>query len=147
MLRGRDINIQRVSSPERRAEAERFVAEGKRWMLIQTWRPLKTLRRDPLALCDALTYDLSDWRHRVYNIPGHPGNANLSHPEAEDKHQWYYMHEMTPDEMFVFKGCDSRMGEPGLTAYTGAHVSVVLPDSADKPPRESIENRFIAFWE
>lgn len=131
----------------RRATAERLVAAGARWMLVQTWRPLRTVRRDPLALCDALSYNHADWRWRVPEVAGLTGNGILAHPGAEERHRWYYMHEMTPEEIFVFKGGDSRMGEPGLTGYTGAHTSVILPDSADAPPRESIEQRLIALWE
>lgn len=54
---------------------------------------------------------------------------------------------MKPNEMFLFKGCDSRQGEPGFTGYAGAHTAIVLPDSQDQPPRESIEARFFCLWE
>lgn len=57
------------------------------------------------------------------------------------------MHDMKPNEMFLFKGCDSRQGETGFTGYAGAHTAIVLPDSQDQPPRESIEARFFCFWD
>lgn len=140
------VKSQVVDQTGHRAEVDRLTASGCRWMMVQTWRPLKTVDKDPLALCDALTYDHSDWRHRI-SAPPLPGIGVLAHPEKEEKHKWYYVHEMKPNEIFVFKGGDSRMGEPGLTGYTGAHTSFILPGSEDKPPRESIESRFIAFWE
>lgn len=54
---------------------------------------------------------------------------------------------MAPNEMFVFKGCDSKQGEPGFTGYAGAHIAFVLPDSEDKPMRENIEAHCLCFWD
>jgi hypothetical protein len=112
----------------------------------QIWKPLKTLKRDPLALCDSSTLSKEDWRFRQTEDPN-ISYSLLAHPEKEEKHKWYYVHEMKPNEMFLFKGCDIRQGEPGFTGYAGAHTAIVLPDSQDQPPRESIEARFFCLWE
>lgn len=42
------------------AEAEQVVNAGKRWGIINLWRPLKPVQRDPLCLCDARTVDKED---------------------------------------------------------------------------------------
>lgn len=126
-------------------EAKKVAAIATRWSGTQIWKPLKTLDRDPLALCDARSYDFSEWRLRTTADPKISFPV-LTHGDAEEKHKWYYLHEMNPNEMFVFKGADSRQGEPGFTGYTGAHTAFILPDSEDKPPRESIEARFLCFW-
>lgn len=73
-----------------------------------------TLVRDPLALCDSSTLSQEDWRFRQAEDPN-ISYSLLAHPEKEEKHAWYYVHEMKPNEMFLFKGCDSRQGEPSFT--------------------------------
>lgn len=129
-----------------REELQRAAKSASRWAFVQIWKPLKTLVRDPLALCDSSTLSKEDWRFRQADDPN-ISYSLLAHPEKEEKHAWYYVHEMKPNEMFLFKGCDSRQGEPGFTGYAGAHTAIVLPDSQDKPPRESIEARFFCLWE
>ncbi|KAL2281632.1 hypothetical protein FJTKL_11520 [Diaporthe vaccinii] len=129
-----------------REELQRAAKSASRWAFVQIWKPLKTLVRDPLALCDSSTLSKEDWRFRQAEDPN-ISYSLLTHPEKEEKHAWYYVHEMKPNEMFLFKGCDSRQGEPGFTGYAGAHTAIVLPDSQDKPPRESIEARFFCLWE
>lgn len=41
-------------------EATTIQASGKRWGIINLWRPLKTVHRDPLCICDARTVEAQD---------------------------------------------------------------------------------------
>ncbi|KAG8167019.1 hypothetical protein KVR01_002708 [Diaporthe batatas] len=129
-----------------REELKKAAESASRWAFLQIWKPLKTLKREPLALCDSSTLSQEDWRFRQAEDPRIMYSL-LAHTEKEEKHKWYYVHEMNPNEMFLFKGCDSRQGEPGFTGYAGAHTAFALPDSQDQPPRESIEARFFCLWE
>ncbi|PPJ53265.1 hypothetical protein CBER1_11810 [Cercospora berteroae] len=115
---------------------------SSRWAIIQIWKPLRLVQRDPLAVCDALSYDFEDWRLRIVPAPS-TGYSVLTHPEGQEKHRWYYASAMTPDQMILFKGCDSRQD---ITGRSGAHTAITLPNSEGKPPRESIEARFLCFW-
>ena len=67
-----------------------------------------------------------------YNLQYNPG------------HRWYWMPRMQPDEVFVFKLCDS---DRSRIQHTG-HTAVDDPTAAaDARPRESIEIRTISFFE
>ncbi|KAI3390228.1 hypothetical protein diail_11843, partial [Diaporthe ilicicola] len=92
---------------DKREELKQASTSASRWAFVQIWKPLKTLMRDPLALCDSTTLSMDDWRFRQTGDPN-IAYSLLAHPEKEEKHAWYYIHEMTPNEMFLFKGADSR---------------------------------------
>jgi hypothetical protein len=46
-------------------EADQIRNAGKRWAIINFWRPIETVKRDPLCLCDARTVDEGDLIERV----------------------------------------------------------------------------------
>lgn len=124
-------------------EAERRLAG--RHMLINIWRPLKTVERSPLALCDASTVARSDlFSSEVRGGLGDSGRRslwgfNLAYNPA---HRWTYLPAMRSDEAFVFRLFDS---DPDAVQFTG-HTAIADPNSApDAAPRESLEIRTIAF--
>ncbi len=126
-------------------EAERLLKH--RHMLINLWRPITTVEKSPLALCDASTVEKQDLnRSEVRGGLDDPGRAtmcgfNLQH---SPRHRWYYVPRMRPDEIFAFKLCDS---DPGRVQWTG-HTAFDDPTSApDARPRQSIEIRTISFLE
>lgn len=119
----------------------------KRVVLMNFWRPVKTVYQSPLALCDASTVLPEDLHPaEVYgglNNPDRPPlyGWNLSYNPG---HKWYYTHEMRPEETYAFKLYDSKEGVP---QWTG-HTAIDLPYSApDAPPRQSMEIRTISFIE
>ena len=125
-------------------EAARWLR--RRYVLINLWRPIRTVYRTPLALCDASSVqqgDLNDSEIRGglddpdrrpmwgYNLSYNPG------------HRWYYAPHMQPDEVLAFKLFDS---EHNRVQWTG-HTAFDDPSAAkDAPPRESIEIRTISFF-
>lgn len=136
-----------------------------RFAFINAWRPLATVRRDPLAVADAATVPAEDYRIRAreFRRTGvRSGNYVLSHhhhhhhggEEEEDDgavghhhdhHQWYYMSGMREDEMVVFKGFDTKQDLPG---WRCPHTAFVLDEGTKAlPPRESIEVRAVCFWD
>ena len=126
-------------------EAERLLAH--RHVLINLWRPLATVEKSPLALCDASTVEKGDLnRSEVRGGLDDPGRAtmcgfNLQH---SPRHRWYYVPHMRPDEIFAFKLCDS---DTSRVQWTG-HTAFDDPASAaDARPRQSIEIRTISFFE
>lgn len=117
-----------------------------RFMLANLWRPIRTVEKTPLALCDASTVraeDLNDSEVKGgLNDPGRPSlwGYNISHSPA---HRWWYAPRMRPDEVLVFKLYDS---DRSRVQWTG-HTAFDDPTSrADAPPRESIEIRTISFF-
>jgi hypothetical protein len=117
----------------------------RRFVLMNLWRPISTVRRTPLALCDASTVlesDLNDSEVRGgLNDPNRPPlyGFNLSY---SPRHRWYYAPQMQPDEILAFKLFDSDRSRVQLTGHTAFDDPTAAPDA---PPRESIEVRTISF--
>ena len=117
-----------------------------RYVLINVWRPISVVRRAPFAVCDARTVYASD----MYDSEVRGGLGDPSRPTLygfsvgfNPEQRWYYVPEMRPDEVLVFKLFDSDSSAVQWTA----HSAFDLPDTpADAPPRESIELRTIAFF-
>lgn len=71
---------------------------------------------------------------------------------ANDNHKFYYMRDMTPDEVMLLKCFDSRgegmeSGKKGLALRT-PHTAFVDPTTPkDAPGRQSIEVRCLVFYE
>jgi hypothetical protein len=119
----------------------------KRLVLMNFWRPITTVQRTPLALCDASTVlpsDLNDSEIRGgLDDPSRPPlfGFNLSY---NPNHRWYYVPQMRPDEVFAFKLYDS---DPQRPQWVG-HTAFNDPDSTeDAPPRQSMEIRTVSFIE
>jgi hypothetical protein len=120
---------------------------SKRVVLMNFWRPITTVYRTPLALCDASTVAPADMHpSEIYGGLDDPNRAplygfNLSYNPA---HRWYFVHHMRPDEMLAFKLYDSDASQP---QWTG-HTAFTDPDTAaDAPPRQSMELRTVSFIE
>lgn len=117
----------------------------KRVILMNFWRPISTVYRTPLALCDASSVTSADLYPSEIrgglDDPDRPPlyGFNLSYNPG---HRWYYVERMQPDEVLAFKLYDS---DSRLPQFTG-HTAFELPDTpSDAPPRESIEIRTISF--
>lgn len=119
---------------------------GSRYAFIGTWRPLKTIVKDPFALCDAATVPDSDYQLKTRVYPNGMLGANhiMGHGSEKEQHRWYYMNGMTTEEMVVFNGHDSKQDEPGFRC---PHTGFLMPGTEDAPPRESIETRVVCFWD
>ena len=117
----------------------------RRFVLMNLWRPISTVYRTPLALCDASTVlesDLNDSEVRGgLDDPDRPPlfGFNLSY---NPRHRWYYVPRMQPTEILAFKLFDSDRTRVQLTGHTAFDDPTSAPDA---PPRESIEVRTISF--
>ena len=113
-----------------------------RVQIINLWRPIKgPLLDSPLAVCDARTVKPDDlvpsdlvYPHRVgetYSVKYNP------------EHQWFYVPQMTADEILLLKCFDSKTdGRAGFAPHS-AFADPTTP--ADAAPRESIELRTLVF--
>ena len=119
------------------AEADRLERARARIVQINVWRPIRgPVRRSPLALADASSVAPQDLVATDQLFPNRVGEIyHLAHNPAQ---RWYYAPEMTPDEVLLIKGWDSI--DDGRARFT-PHGAFALADSADSPPRESIEVR------
>ena len=124
--------------------------QGRRYAIYSIWRPLKTVKRDPLVLCDPNSIDrkrdlIEDYSKR----PGVNGDfiggvLMLSGFHAEEQ-KWYWLEEQREDEVYFLQFYDSfaeREGRhPGVP-----HGSPELVGVECRENRESIESRVVAFW-
>jgi hypothetical protein len=125
-------------------KAQRLLRQ--RFALINLWRPIRPIEQAPLALCDATTVSAADLM--LGEIGHKPGEDppiklegfNVAHNPA---HRWHYFPDMQPDELLVFKLCDSDEDRAQWTAHTAFDDPSSPPDAA---ARESIEVRTIAFF-
>lgn len=77
-----------------RDEVKKIGARCSRWAVVQIWKPLRTLQRDPLAVCDTLTYEQDDWRYRE-PASGRTPFSVLARPD-EERHKWYGLRKGIP---------------------------------------------------
>jgi hypothetical protein len=125
-------------------EADRLLAG--RFVLMNLWRPVRTVEKTPLALCDASTVAREDLNPSTVKggldskqTPDMCG-FNLSY---SPRHRWYYAPRMQPDEILAFKLCDSDRGRVQWTGHTAFDDPTSAPDAL---PRQSIEIRTISFF-
>jgi hypothetical protein len=77
-------------------------AEGllkKRFQIINVWRPIKTIYKDPLGMADAHSVPDSDLLGTALIYPDRRGETYSVLPNP--KHQWYYKYGQRPDEVCV----------------------------------------------
>jgi hypothetical protein len=134
---------QRVRDLLGEAEASRLAASGARIIQINVWRPIRgPVERSPLALADAASVRPEDLVATDQVFPDRVGEIyHLAHHPGQ---RWYYTPLMTPDEVLLIKGYDSRTDRARFTP----HGAFDLPDTPEgAPPRESIEVRTLVVIE
>lgn len=113
-----------------------------RFAIIQVWRPIRTVRSDPLAIADARTVQPGDLIASDRRLPDRV--VENYHLTYNPEHRWFYFPAMQPDEVIVFKTFDSATD--GRARFT-PHTAFKDPTSpADAPHRQSIEARLFAFF-
>jgi hypothetical protein len=92
------------------------------WGIINVWRPLAPVQRDPLAVCDGSSVadgELTEVVSVLGSARGKFGEAskgakiagwNVQAPrEGDGGHKWCYYPDMQPDEVLLIKCFDSKM--------------------------------------
>jgi hypothetical protein len=127
----------------------------KRWGIINVWRPIRTITRDPFAVCDARSVPDSDLFGNIAHLPPKgsdtfenvtPGSSfETWSVKANPNHKWYYVPNMTPGDVVFVKCFDSKKDG---RARRAPHAAFIDPRTKDDPtPRESIEVRCLVFWD
>ena len=119
-------------------EAERLLAG--RYQIINVWRPIKTIRKDPLGVADATSVPDSDLLPVEFIYPDRVGETYTVLPN--EKHKWYYLREQTPGEVMLIKCFDSKTDG---RARRVPHSAFVNEEFVDAEGRESIEVRALVF--
>ncbi|KAF7187980.1 Hydroxylase/desaturase asaB [Pseudocercospora fuligena] len=120
-----------------------------RWAIVNLWKPLKPITREPLAVCDARSVDESDLSPNISRVPAelHPSgkcrDSEYWQVVANDKHKWYWASNMGTDEAWLIKCFDTKVNG---VARRALHTAFQTPNDHG-PPRISIEFRAFVFWE
>lgn len=118
-----------------------------RVQIINVWRPISTVLRDPLAVADAHSVPDSDLvpTGLIYTKPK-PRKGETLQVKYNNAHRWYYKSGLTPGEVLLIKCFDTKTDG---RARRVPHTAFVDPDTdrEDVPVRESIEVRALVFHE
>lgn len=118
-------------------QQERTRLLAGRVLIVNVWRPLKTIQRDPLAVCDWNSVNPRDSIPTRLTLP-HGWNELGRYAFSPDQ-QWYYLGRQQPSEPLVFTQFDSDTG------VSVPHSAFVDPEFQDGAARESIEIKMFAF--
>lgn len=124
-----------------------------RYAAYSVWRPIKTVKRDPLAVADCRTLDKSELMRDEYralsdNAKGEYMMENwvLLPPKEKGRAKYYWLPEQQPDEVLILKFADTQADEDPNVAMCCAHGAAEIPGTEEEEPRMSIECRVLAFW-
>ncbi|KAI4198761.1 MAG: hypothetical protein LQ350_005084 [Teloschistes chrysophthalmus] len=115
----------------------------KRYALINIWRLLKPVFKDPLAYCDGSTVPDTEFVVRELNIPNGQAPKENSAVRAGEGHMWYYLYGQDVDEVTFIRCWDSN---PNVVKRC-PHSAVRDADMEELADRESIEARCLVFWD
>ncbi|RYP33746.1 hypothetical protein DL767_004613 [Monosporascus sp. MG133] len=120
-------------------EADELVK--RRYQIINVWRPIKTVFKDPLAVADSTSIPDSDLVAAAIIYPGFRSETWTVRPN--DAHRWYFKYKQRPDEVLLIKCFDSRE----TVARRALHSAFEDPDEVNSEYRESIETRALLFYD
>lgn len=127
-----------------------------RYQIINVWRPIRTIFKDPLAIADARTVPDSDLVPSKLVYPDREGETYAIRPgplQSETKaasnpsqlqHRWYYRSGQTPDLVTLIKCFDSKTDGRARRVPHSAFVDPEF-DRDGVSGRESIEVRTLVF--
>lgn len=126
--------------------------QGRQYGIYNVWKPIKTVYKDPLCLCDTRTLKDADLQGGEITVPGvgEIENYAIRAPGAEEegRHEYAYLRAQEPNEAYLFRIYDSRMdggiqgeSEVDKRSHGAAHTSFIDPGTENAPARESVEVR------
>jgi hypothetical protein len=117
-----------------------------RHQIINVWRPIKTILKDPLAVADANSVLDSELVVIPLISPTRSGETYSVRPPTEGRtdggHRWHYLFKQAPDEVTLIKCFDSK--EDGR-ARRVPHSAFIDEEWENEETRESIEVRTLVF--
>jgi hypothetical protein len=116
------------------AEADQLLASGTRFEIVNLWRPIRTVTRDPLAVAASWSVPEEDLVPAPIVYPNRRGETwAVKHGVG---HKWFYKKGQTPEEVWLIKCFDSWTN----VARRTPHSAFDDPDGFGEA-RESVEVR------
>src|SRR4051794_19810285 len=83
------------------------------YAVLNVWHPLRTVQKDPLAVLDTQNLQRGDMARDAFVIFGHEEkdvieNVGIMKPADPNRHRWYFVMDLTPQEALVLKIIDRR---------------------------------------
>ncbi|KAH8730560.1 hypothetical protein GQ44DRAFT_606908 [Phaeosphaeriaceae sp. PMI808] len=113
----------------------------RRYQIINIWRPIEVILKDPIAVADAASVPDTDLVGAEMIEEDFYGESWVVKHNAN--HQWYYKHSMTPSDVLLIKCFDSKTS----VARRSLHSAFEDPSHRDKVSRQSIEVRCLVCYE
>ena len=150
-----------VADRNAKAYYERTYPNGpgfRRFIAGSFWRAFSKPPQDvPLAVCDGSSVRADEGvRNVLFVVDKIPSEEEMRGPKFDEtnkpaaaifrynpKHRWWYFPNMNRDEVLLFKFHDSNRD----VAWRVPHTAFRDPSVHTDHPRESIEMRYIAFFE
>jgi len=109
--------------------------ENGHYGFVNIWRPVENvIKTSPLGFIRPSSVKADDWMTIELIYPDRIGQ--ILGVAANEDHDWFYLSEMTPDEIAIFNIYDNG-GRPFL-----GHSALDMENASDTlPPRKSIESR------
>lgn len=128
-------------------EEESEEVRKNRFQMINVWRPfgMNPIINNPLAVCDYSSIDIKNDIHPLtIRRSDHVATAHTISYNTKNSHKWYYLSEMRPDEMLIFKNFDSKPGVAQFAVHTAFNNDTVPPSNLEQ---KSIELRCLVFYD
>jgi hypothetical protein len=119
-----------------------------RVQLINVWRAIKTVKRDPLAVASSHSVSDTDLVPVALIYPNRRGETlSVRYNQGQ---KWYYKWHQDPEEVLLIKCFDNRgEGVHGVDGWAKRvpHSAFEIPGTENEEGRESIEVRCLVFHE
>lgn len=118
------------------------IENKKYWKMLNIWRPLRTIRRNPVVVANTASVSWDDYLIVPQPEVG-PGVEGywIQNPAGEEcKYDWWYMSAQTPEDVLLFLQHDSDGSQ------VIPHTSFALPGPVPEEARESIEVRLVVIY-
>jgi hypothetical protein len=113
-----------------------------RYQIINVWRPIKTILKDPLGVAEANSVKDEDLVPVKLIYPDREGETYSVRPS--EGHRWHYLNQQTPGEVLLIKCFDSKTDG---RARRVPHSAFIDEERENEVTRESIEVRALVFNE
>jgi hypothetical protein len=120
-------------------EADKLVQ--RRYEIINIWRPIEPILKDPITVADANSVPDKDLVAAEMTEQDFKGESWVVRHSPE--HRWYYKYRMTPKDLLLIKCFDSETE----LARRALHSAFEDPAHRDKESRQSIEIRCLVCYE
>ncbi|KAF1992998.1 hypothetical protein P154DRAFT_107421 [Amniculicola lignicola CBS 123094] len=120
-------------------EADELVK--RRYQIINIWRPIETILKDPIAVAGADSVPDADLVGAEMTEDDFKGESWVV--RHNPSHQWYYKHRMTPRDVLLIKCFDSDSS----VARRSLHSAFEDPTYYNGESRQSIEVRCLVCYD